>query len=118
MGNQGIHDTQVIQKILTGRKTSTPAMGYNPLQATVVSASASTVTVTVDGFSDTSTFTALYEPHFKLLTVNIIPPGVPNIPPGGTKCLIVFVQNSVNPWVMSFSGWPVGTDYPIVDTDP
>jgi hypothetical protein len=117
MSNQGIHDTQIIQKVFTGRRTSTPAMGCNPLQATVVSATATTVTVTVDNFSDTATFTALYEPRFQLPTVGM-GSAPSNIPPRGTSCLIVFVLNSVNPWVMSFSGWPVGTDYPIVDSDP
>ena len=117
MSNQDVHDSQVIQKILTGRKTSTPAMGYNPLQATVVSATAMTVTVTVDAFSDVATFTANYEPHFSLPSVDL-GSAPPNVPPRGTKCLIVFVRNSVNPWVLCFSGWPAGTDFPIADPDP
>jgi hypothetical protein len=116
MSNQGVHDTQVIQKILTGRKTSTPAMGLTPLQATVVSATPSSVIVTVDNFSDTTTFTALYEPHFALPTVDLGSAPV-NLPLAGTPCLICFIQNSINPWVLCFSGWPVGTDYPIADPD-
>ena len=102
MSNPGIHDTQIIQKIFTGHRTSTPAMGLTPLQATVVSATATTVTVTVDNFSDTATFTALYQPHWYWNGAS----NVQATPPTGTKCIICFIQNSLNPWVLAFTGWP------------
>lgn len=105
--------SQLFQKIFTGNRVAKQAMGDAPVQATVVSATATQVVVTIDGFDRTNqaTFTANYEPH----------PGG-GTPPAGTPCLLAFPPNNRNrtPWVIGFSGWPTGgggggTDMPIAN---
>jgi hypothetical protein len=115
--------SQLFQKIFTGNRVAKQAMGDAPVQATVVSATANQVVVTIDGFDRTNqaTFTANYEPH----------PGG-GTPPRGTPCLLAFPPNNRNrtPWVIGFSGWPTasgggtvdsvvaGTNVSVDDTDP
>ena len=99
--------TRILQKLFTGHVVGQPAMGYAPLEATVVSADNSTwqVVVTVNGFDSQATFTCYYEPHFHWngsTNVKAAPP------PKGTACLVAFPPNDPQGlgWAIAFTGWP------------
>lgn len=105
--------TRFLQRQFTGHIVGTPAMGYAPLLATVVSVTASEglVEVTVDGFNNTSqtaptvsgtpSFICYYQPV-------VTPTGGTQAPPVGTKCYIGFASNAAQGYgvVIAFRGWP------------
>lgn len=78
-------------------------------EGTVVSATATEVVVTVNGFdrSGKATFTCKYERR---------PGASPAHPPAGTACLVAFAGSIVasvlapgyagSPWAVAFTGWP------------
>lgn len=104
----GQDTTRVLQEILTGRRVATPALGAAPLEAVVVSATATQVVVTVTGFSTVAAWTCSYEPRWAWNSTT--GQNVQQIPPAGTKCLIVLPANTATstPWVLAFTGWPAG----------
>lgn len=91
-------------KALGGTQT-TPAF-RDAMECTVVSATLTQVTFTVDGFDATgqSTFTGDYEPRFTWTGGT----KAQITPPAGTACLAVWPSNSPSgsPTVVAFSGWP------------
>lgn len=94
--------TQQLAWMLTGQRTAPPAMGTSPLEGTVVTATATTVVVTIVGFDSNATFTCKYTTLYKWSgSANVAV-----IPPAGTDCLVVFPQNAGTPapWVIGFVG--------------
>lgn len=99
--------TRFLVRQFTGHIVGQPGMGYAPLAASVVSATATTLTVdvTIDGFGTTATtkilptFRCYYEPH---------PGATPSTPPSGSKCFVLFVGNDSSGLgvVVAFRGWP------------
>lgn len=95
---------EVLNRMFTGRVTGQPAMGYAPIEASVVSATATQVVVAVTGFSSSAGFTCYYEPRWYWN-------GSANVraePPPGATCIICFPPNDPNGygWAISFRGWP------------
>jgi hypothetical protein len=98
-----------ISRTFTGRAVGSPALGYLPLVATVVSATTSTVVVTVNDFGkgsnpaagNVSQFTCAFEPRFGSGSTA-------KTPPAGKQCLVVFTKNSgpASGWVLAFYDWP------------
>lgn len=73
--------TQVLQRIFTGHIVGQPAMGYQPLPATVVSATKTEVVVTITTFGTTATFTCYCQAQA-------------SAPSAGTRCFVQFPKNS------------------------
>ncbi len=91
---------RLLGKIFLGKLNAPSALGQAPVTGTVVSATDTTVTVTVDNFDPNATFTATYEPRYTPGSSSQI------TPPAGTSCLLVVPGNGSTPWVIAFAGWP------------
>lgn len=102
----GDQTAQLFAKMFTGHRLAAAAMGGDALECTVVSATATTVTFTVDGFDSTgqSTFTGDYEPRFTWTAGT----KAQVTPPVGTRCIAIWPANSTSgtPIVTTFLGWP------------
>ena len=91
--------TQQLERVLLGKRVPVPA-ATGLRSATVVSATTTTVTVTIEGFDTQATVVCRYEPRFN-------PSGTQITPPAGTACVVGFSGNDLNDgWCLSFAGWP------------
>ncbi len=94
--------SRVLQRLFTGQRVATPAMGYAPLAAMVVTATSTYVIVTITTFDPTATFTCYYEARV-------------NAPSSGSRCFVTFPANDLQGrgLVVAFVGIPptgVGVD--------
>ena len=79
-----------------------PAQGFAPVEATVVSATATQVVVTIYGFSSDATYTCNYTTQYAWNgSANVAV-----LPARGTKCLVAFppATQDTTPWVVAFLG--------------
>lgn len=88
-----------------------------PQEATVVAATADTLTFTVNGYSPTVKFGPAPYPRPAVaattltLSSGTVSPDphthTPSVPPAGTQCLVMFVGSGTDrPWVVAFASWP------------
>lgn len=91
-----------LQHLFTGQRVGTPAMGEAPVEGTVISATATQVVVTVNGFSADATFTCNYTTQYAWNGAA----NVAVLPTAGTRCLVAFPppQQQGSPWVVAFFG--------------
>jgi hypothetical protein len=95
-----------LAQIFTGQRVGQPTMS-TPKQGHVVSATLTTIVVTIDRFKSANlpqpTYVCVYEPRWYWDgSANVrVPP-----PPKGTPCLVVFPPNTPTIWVTSFTGYP------------
>lgn len=81
---------------------ATPTKPSRVCTATVISGTDAVVIVNLDNFGaddGTATYSARYENRLN---------SKPNIPPNGTRCVVVFPENEsdYSPWAITFVGWP------------
>lgn len=91
---------QQLEGVLLNKRVPRPAVS-GIRTGTVVSATSSTVTVTIKGFDSQATFVCRYEPRWN-------PAGTAQlIPTAGTACALAFSGNDLNDgWALAFAGWP------------